>query len=44
MAFETDAGVTSYVGYNCNDEAITVTFSDSTVVEAAANAFAIEWL
>jgi hypothetical protein len=42
MAFETDAGVTSYVVYNYSDEAITVTFSDGTVVEAAANAFAIE--
>ena len=44
MAFETDAGVTSYVVYNYSDEAITVTFSDGTVVEAAANAFAIEQL
>ena len=44
MAFETDAGVTSYVVYNYSDEAITVTFSDGTEVEAAANAFAIEQL
>ena len=44
MAFETDAGVTSYVVYNYSDEAITVTFSDGTVVEAAANTFAIEQL
>ena len=42
MAFETDAGVTSYVVYNYDDAAITVTFSDGTVVEAAANAFTIE--
>ena len=42
MAFETNAGVTSYVVYNYSDEAITVTFSDGTVVEAAANAFAVE--
>ena len=44
MAFETYAGVTSYVVYNFGDEAITVTFSDGTVVEALANAFAIEQL
>ena len=44
MAFETDAGVTSYVVYNYSDDAITVTFSDGTEVEAAANAFAIEQL
>ena len=41
MAFERN-GVTSYVVYNFSDEAITVTFSDGAVVEAAANAFAIE--
>ena len=42
MVFETAAGVTSYVVYNYSDAAINVTFSDGTVVEAAANQFTIE--
>lgn len=44
MALETDTGVTSYLVYNKSDEAIAVTLSDGTLVEAAANAFAIEQL
>ncbi len=42
MVFEAAAGVTSYVVYNYSDAAINVTFSDGTVVEAAANQFTIE--
>ena len=42
MAFETDAGLTSYVVYNYSDESITVTFSDGTVVVADPNGFALE--
>ena len=42
MVFETTAGVTSYVVYNYSDTSINVTFSDGTVVTAAANAFTIE--
>jgi hypothetical protein len=42
MAFETDAGLTSYLVYNYSDESITVTFSDGTVVVADPNGFALE--
>ena len=42
MAFQTDDGLYSYVVYNYGDEVLTVTFSDGTVVEAPANAFAVE--
>ena len=42
MAFETDAGLTSYLVYNYSDESITVTFSDGTVVVADPNSFALE--
>ncbi|MGI9298796.1 MAG: glycosyl hydrolase, partial [Luminiphilus sp.] len=42
MAFETDAGLTSYVVYNYSDDSITVTFSDGTVVVADPNSFALE--
>lgn len=42
MVFETTAGVTSYVVYNYSDTSINVTYSDGTVVTAAANAFTIE--
>ena len=42
MAFQTDDGLYSYVVYNYGDEVLAVTFSDGTVVEAPANAFAVE--
>jgi hypothetical protein len=42
MVFKTGAGVTNYVVYNYADTAVNVTFSDGTVVTAAANAFTIE--
>jgi hypothetical protein len=42
MVFETEAGVTSYVVYNYNNEAINVTFSDGTIIEAPANQFTVE--
>ena len=42
MVFETEAGVTSYVVYNYNNEAINVTFSDGTIIEAPANQFSVE--
>ena len=41
MAFKTGS-TTNYVVYNYGDNARTVTFSDGTVVTAAANAFRIE--
>ena len=42
MAFETEAGLRSYVVYNYGDDTISVTFSDGTVVEAEPNGFAVE--
>jgi len=42
MVFKTGAGVTNYVVYNYADTAVNVTFSDGTVVEAAANQFTVQ--
>ena len=41
MVFKTAAGLTSYVVYNYADVARDISFSDGTVVTAAANAFTV---